>query len=63
MRAAETVEREVNLSAIDVNVGIVGERDANAIVDGEDELAVGNVILQTLRTRQRSRELLPAVIA
>ena len=60
MRAAKTVQSEVNLGAVDVNVRIVGKGEAYAVVDGENELAVSDVILQTFRSRQRGRELLPA---
>ena len=63
MRTAKIVEGEVNLRAVDVYVRVVGKSEANAVVDGEDEFAVGDVILHTLRSRQRGRELLVAAKA
>ena len=48
MRAAKIIESEINLGAVDVNVCIVSEGEANAVVDGEDEFTAGDVILQTL---------------
>ena len=60
MRAAKIVERKVNLKAIDVNVRVIGESQPNAVINGENELAVRDVILQAVRSRQRGRELLPA---
>jgi hypothetical protein len=63
MRAAKIVEREINLGTIDVNVRIVGKSKANAIVKGEHELAVGDVILQALGRGQRGRSLLAAIKA
>lgn len=63
MRAAEIVEGEIDLRAVDVDVRIVGEGQANAVVNSENELAVGYAILQAFRARQGTRELLPAAKA
>ena len=53
MRAAKAVQREVNLRAINVDVCIVRESEANAVVERENELAVGDVSFQTLGRGQR----------
>ena len=63
MRAAKIVEREINLRAVDVNVGVVGEGQANAVVEGENELAVGDVILESLGRGQRRGRSLTAIEA
>jgi len=55
MRAAKIVQGEINLRAIDVDVRIVGEGEANAVVEGEDELAVGDMIFEAPRRGQRRR--------
>jgi len=53
VRAAKIVEREINLRVIDVNIRIVGKSKADAVVEGENELAVGDVILEALGREQR----------
>ncbi|PYU13135.1 MAG: hypothetical protein DMG37_11265 [Acidobacteria bacterium] len=63
MRAAKIVEREINLRAIDVNIRIVGKSKADAVVEGENELAVGDVILEALGPEQRRRSFLAAIKA
>ena len=59
MRALETVDREVNLRVIDVHVGVVGESEADAVVESENQLAVGDALLEALRRGQLLREQLP----
>ena len=63
MRALEIVHRKIDLRTIDANVGIVGKGQTDALVDRENELAVGNVILQPLGRRQLRRTVRPAVEA
>ena len=63
MRAAKIVQGEINLRAIDVDVRIVGEGEANAVVEGEDELAVGDMIFEALRRGQRRRSSLAGLRA
>ena len=61
VRAAKIVEGEINLRAVDVNVRIVGEGEANGVVEGENELAIGDVILQTLGRGQWRRNSLASI--
>src|ERR1051325_5958992 len=61
MGALKIVQREINLRAIDANVRIVCESQADAVVESKDELAVRHMVLKTLRPGQLRRGLLAAV--
>jgi len=63
VRAAKIVDREINLRAIDVNVRIVGKSKADAVVEGENELAVGDVIPEALGRKKWNRSFLAAIKA
>ena len=54
----QIVFRKIDLRVVDAHIGVIGEGQANAVVQREDQLAVEDMILEPLWRGQRRRGLL-----
>jgi len=56
----EIVLSEINLGVVEPDVGIVGKRKPDAVVQSKHQLSTGNMIQQALKCRERRCRLLVA---
>jgi hypothetical protein len=59
VRAAQGVQRKIDLRVVDAHIGIVRKSQADGVVERENEFAADDMILQALRCRERRGGLLP----